>query len=326
MNNTDTLNSRSMPPPKKSLFNLSVKGKRKLKENLVLYAIFSPVLVGLIIFCYIPLYGIVIAFQNYYPGSAFLAFDGSIDWVGLEHITDFVSSIYFTRLLKNTLVLSGLQLLIGFWVPIVFALLLNEIRSMKYKKFVQTASYLPHFISMVVVAGMAILMVSEQGLFNQIFRILGLDPIQYTTDPKYFPWVYVITNVWKSFGWSSIIYMSTMASVDPTLYEAAKMDGASRFKQAIHITLPSISSTIFILFIFAIGGLMGSNVEFIILMYNPALYETADVIGTYVYRQGITLGNFSQATAIGLFMQVINFALLYICNTIARKVNGYSLW
>lgn len=326
MNNTDALNSRSMPPPKKSLFNLSVKSKRKLKENLVLYAIFSPVLVGLIIFCYIPLYGIVIAFQNYYPGSAFLAFDGSIDWVGLEHITDFVSSIYFTRLLKNTLVLSGLQLLIGFWVPIVFALLLNEIRSMKYKKFVQTASYLPHFISMVVVAGMAILMVSEQGLFNQIFRILGLDPIQYTTDPKYFPWVYVITNVWKSFGWSSIIYMSTMASVDPTLYEAAKMDGASRFKQAIHITLPSISSTIFILFIFAIGGLMGSNVEFIILMYNPAIYETADVIGTYVYRQGITLGNFSQATAIGLFMQVINFALLYICNTIARKVNGYSLW
>lgn len=318
--------TQASPPKKQSIFNLSVKTKRKIKENLVLYAIFSPILISLIIFCYVPLYGIVIAFQNYYPGNSFLAFDGSIEWVGLEHIIDFVRSIYFPRLLKNTLILSGLQLLLGFWVPIIFALLLNEIRCIKYKKFVQTASYLPHFISMVVVAGMAILMVSEQGLINQIFAMFGLKPIQYTTDPQYFPWVYVITNVWKSFGWSSIIYMSTMSSVDPTLYEAAKMDGANRYKQAIHITLPSISSTIFILFIFAIGGIMGSNVEFIILMYNPAIYQTADVIGTYVYRQGIELGNFSQATAIGLFMQVINFTLLYVCNTIARKVNGYSLW
>lgn len=305
---------------------LTERDKARMKESFTLYGIFSPVFLHIFLFCYIPLYGIVIAFQNYFPGSPFLALDGSVDWVGFTHFTDFIGSIYFSRLIKNTLVLSGLQLLMGFWVPIVFALLLNEIQRPRYKKFVQTASYLPHFISMVVVAGLALLMVSDEGLINQLIRMFGGSPIQYGTDPKYFPWVYVITNVWKSFGWNSIIYMSTIASIDPALYEAASMDGANRFQQALHITLPSIQNTIIILFIFAIGGLLGSNTEFILLMYSPAIYDTADVIGTYVYRQGIELGNFSQSTAISLFMQIINFGLLYACNAISRKLNGYSLW
>lgn len=305
---------------------LSQKRKRSFKENFVLYLIFSPVFIHILLFSYIPIYGIIIAFQNYYPGNSFFAFDGTVDWVGLEHFRSFISSIYFPRLIRNTLILSGLQLLMGFWVPIVFALLLNEVRITRYKKFVQTASYLPHFISMVVVASLALLLVSEDGLVNQIITFFGGDPIAYSTDPKYFPWVYVITNVWKTFGWSSIIYMSTISSVDPSLYEAARMDGASRLQQALHITLPSIQSTIIILFIFAIGGLLNANTEYIILTYNPAIYDTADVIGTYVYRLGIEQGNFSLSTAIGIFMQVINFALLYICNAITRKVNGYSLW
>lgn len=302
------------------------KRKRSLKENLVLYGIMSPVLVHIFIFFYIPMYGVVIAFQNYFPGNQFLAFDGSVQWVGMQHFTEFINSYYFGRLIRNTVVLSGLQLVFGFWIPIVFALLLNEVRHAPYKKFVQTASYLPHFISMVVVASMAVMMVSDEGLINIIIRALGLNPIQYSLDPSYFPPVYVVTNIWKSFGWNSIIYLSTMSSIDPNLYEAAKIDGASRFQRAMHITLPSIQSTVMILFIFAVGGLLNANTEFILLMYSPAIYETADVIGTYVYRQGILQGNFSQATAIGIFMQAINFGLLYLCNTIARKVNGYSLW
>ena len=310
--------------PGKSFF--SSKRKHSLKENFVLYGIMSPVLIHIIVFFYIPMYGVVIAFQNYFPGSSFLSFDGSIQWVGLEHFTTFIQSIYFPRLMRNTLVLSGLQLAIGFWVPILFALLLNEVRSVRYKKFVQTASYLPHFISMVVVASMALLMVSEDGLINIIIRTLGFPGINYSTDPKYFPPVYVITNIWKTFGWSSIIYLSAMSSVDPALYEAAKMDGANRLQQAMKITIPSIQSTIIILLIFAVGGLLNANTEFILLMYSPALYDSADVIGTYVYRQGILQGNFSSATAIGIFMQGINFILLYICNTIARKTNDYSLW
>lgn len=272
------------------------------------------------------MYGVVIAFQNYFPGSKFLSFDGSIQWVGLEHFVNFIKSIYFIRLMKNTLVLSGMQLAFGFWVPIVFALLINEVQHTRYKKFVQTASYLPHFISMVVVASMALLMVSQDGLVNIILNALGIDQIKYSIDPRHFPKVYVITNIWKSFGWSSIIYLSTMSSIDPTLYEAAKMDGATRFQRAIHVTIPSIQNTIIILLIFAVGGLLNANTEFILLMYNPAIYETSDVIGTYVYRQGILQGNFSQSTAIGIFMQGINFSLLYICNMVARKTNGYSLW
>lgn len=291
-----------------------------------LYLLFAPVFIFLLIFSYIPLYGIVVAFQNYSPGSSFISFDGMTEWVGLEHFVDFVSSPFFPRLLKNTIVLSMLQLLMGFGVPIVFALLLNEIRCIKYKKFVQTTSYLPHFISMVVVASMAILMVSQDGMINQIIRIFGGNEINYSTDPKYFPWVYTITNIWKTFGWNSIIYMSTISSVDPGLYEAAKIDGANRLKQAWHITLPSIQGTIIILLIFAIGGLLNSNTEFILLMYSPAIYDTSDVFGTYVYRMGIERGAFSESAAIGLFMQIINFILLYLCNTITKKINGYSLW
>jgi len=311
---------------KAKLFYFTPWQKRRVKENVTLYAILLPVLIHIFIFCYIPMYGIVIAFQNYFPGSGFIAFDSSVQWVGLKHFKDFMSSLYFGRLIRNTIVLSGLQLLMGFWVPIVFALLVNEIKHLKFKKFVQTASYLPYFISTVIVASMAMLMVSQDGLINNVLKIIGFPQIQYNTDPRYFPWVYVITNIWKSFGWNSIIYLSNIASIDLNLYEAARIDGANRFQQAVNITLPSIKHIITILFIFAIGSLLSANTEFILLMYNPAIYETADVVGTYVYRQGILRGNFSQATAIGIFMQVINFTLLYICNSISRKVNGYSLW
>ncbi len=298
--------------------------KQDIKDNLVLYAIMAPVLIFVFIFSYIPIYGIVIAFQDYIPGSSFFSTD--VEWVGLEHFVTFMQSTYFWRLIKNTVILNGLNIIFGFVAALGFALLLNEVKALRYKKIVQTCSYLPHFISAVVVASMALTLLAEDGLVNNIITMFGGNAISYSTDPTVFPWVYVITNVWMTFGWNSIIYMATIAGISPELYEAAKMDGANRFQQMWYITIPSIRGTMFILLIFAIGGLMNANSEFILLMYNPSIYETSDVIGTYSYRIGIQQAQFSYTTAIGMFMQIINFAMLYITNAISRKVNGYSLW
>ncbi len=285
-----------------------------------------PVLLHIFIFCYIPLYGVVIAFQDYYPGKSFLAFDGSVHWVGFKHFIDFFNGPYFSRLMRNTFMLSFYFFAFGFWVPILFSLLVNELKSGVFKKYVQTASYLPHFISNVVVAGMILSFIGSDGIVNAIIKLFGGAPISLTTEPGYFPAIYTITSIWKSFGWSSILYLSAMSSIDPHLYEAAKMDGANRFKQMVHITLPSIRPTIFILLIFAIGNLLSANSEFILLIYNPALYETADVIGTYLYRDGLLGGNFSSGTAVGLLISAINFTLLYMANRLSRKYSDYALW
>lgn len=298
----------------------------RFRENVQLYLIMLPVLLHILIFSYIPMYGIVIAFQNYYPGSPFLSFNGDTDWVGLKHFVDFLNGPYFGRLMRNTFMLSFLTLVLGFWVPILFALLVNELKNGVFKKYVQTASYLPHFISNVVVAGMVLSFINTDGIVNSIVKLFGGAPISFTTEPGYFASIYIITTIWKSFGWSSILYLSAMSSIDPHLYEASKIDGANRFRQMLHITLPSIRPTIFILLIFAIGGLLGANSEFILLIYNPTLYETADVIGTYLYRYGLLGGNFSSGTAIGLFISVINFSLLFLANKLSRKYSDYALW
>lgn len=188
-------------------------------------------------------------------------------------------------MIKNTIILNGLNIVVGFVTALGFALLLNEVKVLRYKKIVQTCSYLPHFISAVVVASMALTLLSEDGLVNNIITMFGGETINYSTNPTVFPWVYVVTNVWMSFGWNSIIYMATISGISPELYEAAKMDGANRFQQMLYITLPSISGTMFILLIFAIGGLMNANTEFILLMYNPSIYDILiDVLGTYSYR------------------------------------------
>ena len=313
------------------MLGLNKKGKSKdkglgLKENLELYLIILPVLIHIFIFSYIPLYGILIAFQEYTPGSAIVAFDGSIKWVGLKHFIDFTSSIYFTRLLKNTILLSVYGLIFGFWIPIAFALLLNELKNGKYKKFVQTASYLPHFISTVVVAGIVLSFITPEGLINQLLALFGVEPKAYNVSPGAFPTIYTITNIWKSFGWSSILYLSAISSIDVSLYEAARIDGANRFQQMKRITLPLIMPTVSIMLIFAIGGILGSNSELILLLYNPAVYETSDVFNTFVYRDGLLGGRFSYATAVGVFTSVINFALLYGANYVMRKKGGYSLW
>ena len=298
----------------------------QVRESVNLYLIMLPSLVLIFVFCYVPIYGLVIAFQTYTPGKPFLAFDGSVTWVGLKHFASFINSMYFGRIIKNTLWLSLLNLAFGFWVPIFFALLVNEITGTKYKKFVQTASYMPHFISAVVVAGIVLSFIAQDGIINNIIEAAGGKRTAYNVTPSAFPVVYTITNIWRSFGWSSILYLSTISSIDPELYEAAMLDGANRPRRIWHITIPHIAPMAAILLIFAIGSLLGSNTELILLLYNSATYETADVIGTYLYRQGLLGGQFSFGTAVGIFISVINFILLFIANYVSNRLTNFGIW
>lgn len=306
-------------------------GKKKrisrsdLIENIKLYLLASPVLIHIFIFCYIPMYGVLIAFQDYHPGDKLCSITQS-HWVGLKHFINFVTDPYFSRLVGNTVWLNILCLVFGFAAPIIFALLLNEITCSWYKKFVQTASYMPHFISSVIVVGMVFTFVNGEGIVNDFLALFGVQRSSLLVEPKAFPAIFVTTSVWKSFGWGSILYLSNITSIDPGLYESARLDGANRGQRMWYITLPHLKNLILIQLIFSVGGLLSSSTDLILLLYNPAIYSTSDVIGTYVYRLGIEGGKFSQTTAINLFVTVINFALLFICNKITTKVADYGLW
>ena len=305
-------------------------GKKRISrsdliENIKLYLLASPVLIHIFIFCYIPMYGVLIAFQDYHPGDKLCSLTQS-HWVGLKHFINFVTDPYFSRLVGNTVWLNILCLVFGFAAPIIFALLLNEITCSWYKKFVQTASYMPHFISSVIVVGMVFTFVNGEGIVNDFLALFGVQRSSLLVEPKAFPAIFVTTSVWKSFGWGSILYLSNITSIDPGLYESARLDGANRGQRMWYITLPHLKNLILIQLIFSVGGLLSSSTDLILLLYNPAIYSTSDVIGTYVYRLGIEGGKFSQTTAINLFVTVINFALLFICNKITTKVADYGLW
>ena len=246
--------------------------------------------------------------------------------MGLEHFIDFIQGEYFGRLIRNTLVLSGLNLLFGFTAPILFALLMDQIGALRFKKLVQTASYMPYFISTVVVAGMVISFIDNQGLVTNFLTLFGFERQNYRINPDAFPATYTITNVWKGFGFGSILYFSTISSIDQGLYESAKLDGANRFQQVLHITLPGIKHVIAINLIMAIGGILNTNSELILLLYTEATYNVADVIGTYTYRLGIVGGQYSYTTAAGLFMSVIGFILTYTANKVSNRLTGMGLW
>jgi len=303
----------------------SVYKKTVVKESLQMYALMFPVLLLIFIFSYIPLFGLVISFQDYQAGRPF--FGEGVVWVGLDWFKKFIEGHYFGRLMRNTLILSGLNLIFGFTLPIMFALLLDQIRHVLYKKVVQTVSYMPYFISAVVVAGMVIAFIDSDGLITRVIGLLGFPSDGgYYLSAKAFPWVYTVTNVWKSFGFNSILYCSVLSSIDPGLYEAARLDGANRAQQVWHITLPGLKSIIAVQLILTVGAILNANSELILLLYNSATYETADVIGTYVYRYGIEGGQYSYTTAAGLFMAVIGFAITYIANKVSNKLTGWGLW
>lgn len=303
--------------------------RRRLKkrvdgEMLQYYSLLIPVLALIFVFCYIPMYGVVIAFQDYLPGSPFIG--EGVRWVGLKYFLKFVQGEYFLRLIRNTLVLSGLNLAFGFTAPILFALLMDQIKTTWLKKAIQTASYMPYFISSVVVAGMVISFIDTDGLVTQFLSLLGMPKQNLRISSKAFPWVYTITNVWKGFGFGSILYFSTISSIDPGQYEAARIDGANRWMQVWHITLPGLRNIIAINLIMAIGGILSTNSELILLLYTSATYDVADVIGTYTYRLGIEGGQYSYTTAAGLFMSLIGFILTFTANKVSNRLTGYGLW
>ena len=288
-----------------------------------LYLMFFPVIVFYIIFHYLPMYGLIIAFKD------FSAAKGIWDspWVGFKHFQNFMSSIYFWRLIWNTIGINIYELVVGFPAPIILALIINEVRKEKFKKAVQTIVYLPNFISTVVVAGMIIAFLSpSSGIVNHFIKALGGQPIHFLAEPAWFQSIYVWSGVWQFCGWGSIIYLAALAGIDVQLYEAATVDGANSWQKLIHITLPGIIPTIVILLILRMGSIFSVGYEKIILLYNPQTYETADVISTYVYRRGILDADFSYSSAISLFNNVINFVMLVLVNKFSSKVSETSLW
>ena len=295
---------------------------KDMKRNWTLYAIAIPMIVFYLLFAYKPMYGALIAFKEYKPARGFW---GS-PWVGFAQFERFFTSPFFARLMKNTVLLSFYSLLFGFPAPIILALLLNEVRNTVFKKTVQTISYLPHFISIIVVAGMITDFSMSTGLFNKIIEAFGGVSHPLLQDPSLYRPIYVASDIWQQIGWGSIIYLSALSGVDQQLYEAAEVDGAGRFKKLIHVTLPAITPTIVIMLILRIGSLLSIGYEKTILLYNPSTYETADIISSYVYRVGILEQGWSYSTAIGLFNSVINLVLLLLANTFSKKFTQTSLW
>lgn len=300
----------------------SQKIKKDFKKNKVKYFMISFIVLYYILFYYLPLYGSLIAFQDFSPRLGFL---GS-DWVGLKHFKDFISGNSFFRVLKNTFLLSGLDILIGFPLPIIFALLLNEIRSKAFKKTIQTVSYMPHFISLVIVCGMIKNFCGYDGLINDCIEIYGGERLSILQSIPAFKYVYVLSNVWQELGWNSIIYIAALGGINAELYEAAKIDGANRFKQTIHVTIPGIMGTIMIMLIMRIGQVLSVGYEKVLLLYNPTIYDSADVISTYIYRKGLVELNWSFSSAVGLFNSIVNFVFLIAANTISKKTTEVGLW
>lgn len=295
---------------------------KKCKKQKYLILMSLPAFLIILIFSYFPMYGILMAFQNFNVAKGV---SGS-PWVGLKWFKLFFDNPLGFRLLKNTFLLGIYSLLWGFPAPIILALLMNEIYHEKFKKIVQTISYLPHFISTVVIVGMLKQMGSYDGLFNQITGVFGMEPISFFLKPEWFRTLFIGSGIWQGVGWGTIIYLAAISSIDPQLYEAAILDGANRWHNIKYVTLPSIFPTITILFILSIGGILGADFMKVILMYNTKIYEVADIIGTYVYREGIQGARFSYTTAVGLFMSIISFILIYSANFLSKKFSETSLW
>lgn len=298
------------------------KVKKDFMKNKYIYLILLPVIAWYAIFCYGPMYGAVIAFKDFSPGKGIM---GS-PWVGFKNFLDFFKSYYFLRILKNTILLSGLGLIFGFPAPIILALLLNEVRNNFFKRTVQTITYLPHFISIVVICGMIHTFVKQDGIITLFLSYFGVKNQNLLVEAANFRPIYIISGIWQQVGWNSIIYLAALTGIDQQLYEAARVDGASRLRQTWSITIPGILPTIMILLILRIGDLLNVGFEKVMLLYNPTIYETADVISTFVYRRGILSADYSYATAVDLFNSVVACILILCANKISKKLTENSLW
>lgn len=319
METARTVPAASRAAPRTSRWTALAKD---LRRNKYIYMMLLPVLAYYIIFDYVPMYGAQIAFRDYIPARGVW---GS-EWIGFENFRDFFGGIYFWRLFRNTLAINVLDVIFGFPAPIILALLLNELSSDTFKRTIQTVTYMPHFISLVVVVGMTIDFLARTGLINQLLGYIGIGPILFLQEPRWYWAIYVGSGIWQSIGWGSIIYLAAIAGINPTLYEAAKVDGAGRFRQILYVTLPGILPTIMLLLILRMGTMMSLGYDKAILLYNPLTYETADVFSTYVYRKGILETNFSFSAAVGLFNSAINFVLLLTANRLSRRYSQSGLF
>ena len=293
-----------------------------LSKDWRLYTLLVLPILYFIVFKYLPMAGNVIAFRKFQPGGSIF---GEY-WVGFQYIDMFIHDPSFWNVFKNTITLGVLTLVFSFPVPIIFALLLNELRFKRFKRIVQSISYLPHFMSVVIVVGMIFQLTSARGTINQLVGHFGGGAISFMQDASWFRPIYISSDVWQTMGWGAILYLAALTTIDDNLYEAAKIDGANRWQQTWHITLPGIAPMIMTLLILNIGSFMSVGFEKILLLYNPLTYPTADVISTYLYRVGIVSNNFSYATAIGLFEAIIGLTLVLSANSISRRLVGASLW
>lgn len=306
-------------------------GKKRTLPQLIgrdrnLMLMFLPVFLYYVIFCYLPMAGLLMGFENYKMGSGFMGLFTS-EWVGLKWFKQFFGSVFAWRLIRNTFLLSFYSLLFGFPIPIIFAVCITQLRAKRFAKVAQVITYLPYFISTVVVVGMMTNFLSpSSGIINQIIKRLGGKPINFMSNPAWFRRLYVISGSWQSFGFNSIIFVAAIMGIDPALYEAMKVDGASRWQQIIHLVIPMIADTVILLLIMTLGNLLNVGFEKVYLMYSPAVYETGDVIATYVYRQGIENHQYGYASAVGLFYSLVGFVFVIGSNTLARRVTGSSLW
>jgi ABC-type polysaccharide transport system, permease component len=308
-------------PHSKPISSLARYG-RNLRKHADLYLLLLPALAALIIFKYVPMAGIQIAFRKYniFAGMA------ASPWVGFDNFRRLFSSSEFLNVLSNTLIISAYKIAILFPMGVIIALLLNEIHHMTYKRVVQTVIYIPHFFSWVVVAGLFSTILSSTGLMNKLLESLGANRINFMVSPSWFRAILVFSAGWKECGWNAIVFIAAIAGIDQQMYEAARIDGAGRVRQIISITIPSIMPTVILMLILRIGNLMTAGTQQVLVMYNPVVYDVADVLGTYIYRMGIGKMEYSFSTAVGLFESVVGFGLVVMCNSLSRKFVGSSIW
>ncbi len=295
---------------------------RDFKSRRTVYIMLVPVLVYYIVFHYLPMFGVVIAFQNYKPAKGIV---GS-SWVGLKNFTAFFQGPYAWRLIRNTILLSVYQILVGFPAPIFLALMLNEMKAKRFKRVCQTLTYMPHFISLVVICGIIREFCSSRGLITTLLSFTGMPRDNLLAKPQYYRTIYVLSGVWQNIGWGSIIYLATLSNVDPSLFEAADLDGANRIQKIIYINLPVLVPIIAVQLIMRVGNIMSEGAEKTILLYNAVTYDTSDIISSYVYRMGLEKQSYSSAAAIGLFNSLINMGLVVFANWFSRTFVNESLW
>ncbi|MDX3577355.1 ABC transporter permease [Streptomyces sp. FL07-04A] len=310
-------------PPHRAARAAAQRGwRRALRRDWQLYSLAVLPLLFFVVFRYVPMIGNVIAFRRFEPGGSILG----EQWVGLRYVRMFLTDPTFWQVFRNTLWLGGLTLLFCFPLPLVLALLLNEVRRRSLRRFVQSVSYLPHFLSIVIVAGITLQMLATDGPVNHALGLLGHDPVRFIQEPGWFRTVYVGSEIWQTAGWGTILYLAALTTIDEDLYEAARIDGASRWRQIWHVTLPGIRPTMITLLILNIGTFMAVGFEKVLLLYNPLTYPTADVVSTYLYRAGVESNSFSYAAAIGLFEAIIGLVLITSANQLSRRTVGTSLW